>query len=110
MSWLMRSVAVPVWALSSASNSTMRDWMVASRPVVGSSAISSDGSAESAIAIMARWHMPPDMPKGKLSKRSRGESMRTRSSQWIARSFASPSPLKLVCRRMASTSCAPIVE
>ena len=101
---------MPVSILSWASKSTMRDWMVASSPVVGSSAISSEGSAESAIAIMARWHMPPDMPKGKLSKRSRGESMRTRSSQWIARSLASPSPLTLVCRRMVSTSCAPIVE
>ncbi len=88
----------------------MRDWMVASRPVVGSSAIRSEGSAESAIAIMARWHMPPDMPKGKLSKRSRGESMRTRSSQWIARSFASRSPPESVCSRIVSTSCAPIVE
>ncbi len=110
MSWLMSSVVMPVSALSSASRSTMRDWMVASSPVVGSSAMRSEGSAESAIAIMARWHMPPDMPKGKLSKRSLGESMRTRSSQWIARSLASLSRFRFVCRRMVSTSCFPIVE
>ncbi len=33
---------------------------VASSAVVGSSRISSDGSAASAIAITARWSMPPD--------------------------------------------------
>ncbi len=35
-------------------------WMVTSSAVVGSSAISSLGSQASAIAIIARWRMPPD--------------------------------------------------
>ena len=39
-------------------------WVVTSRPVVGSSAISSDGLAASAIAIITRWHMPPDISNG----------------------------------------------
>ena len=35
--------------------------MVTSSAVVGSSAIKSDGSQDSAIAIITRWRMPPDM-------------------------------------------------
>ena len=35
-------------------------WMVTSRAVVGSSAISSVGSLAMPIAIMARWRMPPE--------------------------------------------------
>ena len=38
--------------------------VVTSRPVVGSSAISSAGAQASAIAIITRWHMPPDSSKG----------------------------------------------
>ena len=49
-------------------NSCCRSWMrsricactVTSSAVVGSSAISSCGSHESAIAIIARWRMPPE--------------------------------------------------
>jgi hypothetical protein len=44
-------------AFSSSIKSTIFDWM-ASSPVVGLSAISSEGSDDSAIAIIARWHMP----------------------------------------------------
>ncbi len=35
-------------------------WTVTSSAVVGSSAISSEGSLTSAIAIIARWRMPPE--------------------------------------------------
>ncbi len=35
-------------------------WTVTSSAVVGSSAISSFGSLASAIAIIARWRMPPE--------------------------------------------------
>jgi len=35
-------------------------WTVTSRAVVGSSAISSSGSQLNAIAIIARWRMPPE--------------------------------------------------
>src|SRR5437773_12555768 len=64
MSWLMSIVAILYSDFSSASRPTILDWIVASSPVVGSSAMSRDGSDESAIAIMARWHMPPDRPYG----------------------------------------------
>ena len=35
-------------------------WIVTSSAVVGSSAMSSSGLVERAIAIMTRWRMPPD--------------------------------------------------
>ena len=35
-------------------------WIVTSSAVVGSSAISSDGLHESAIAIITRWRIPPE--------------------------------------------------
>ena len=44
-SWRIRS---RIWA-----------WVVTSSAVVGSSAISSVGSQDSAIAIIARWRRPP---------------------------------------------------
>ena len=64
MSWLISMVVMPSSDLSSASRSTILDWIVASSPVVGSSAIRSDGSQASAMAIMARWHMPPGQAVG----------------------------------------------
>jgi len=42
----------------------MRAWVVTSRAVVGSSAMSSAGSLARAIAIITRWHMPPESWKG----------------------------------------------
>ena len=38
--------------------------VVTSRPVVGSSAIRSAGLLEIAIAIITRWHMPPESSCG----------------------------------------------
>ena len=64
-------------------------WMVTSRAVVGSSAMSREGLAERATAIMARWRMPPESSKGYWSTRRLGLAMPTRSSRWMARSRAS---------------------
>ena len=44
-----RSMSSRIWA-----------WTVTSSAVVGSSAISSLGSLASAMAIIARWRMPPE--------------------------------------------------
>jgi hypothetical protein len=38
--------------------------VVTSRPVVGSSAISRPGRQASAMAIITRWHMPPESSNG----------------------------------------------
>ncbi len=46
--------------LSETSRSRICAWMVTSSAVVGSSAISSLGLQAIAIAIITRWHMPPD--------------------------------------------------
>ena len=39
-------------------------WIVTSRAVVGSSAMSRSGSQASAIAIITRWAMPPESSWG----------------------------------------------
>ena len=46
--------------LQDASSSMICAWMVTSRAVVGSSAMSSSGSHESAMAIITRWRIPPE--------------------------------------------------
>ena len=60
MSWVMSSTPM----LSSLRRVSMMSricaWMVTSRAVVGSSAISTAGSHDSAIAIITRWRMPPE--------------------------------------------------
>ena len=59
-------------------------WTVTSSAVVGSSAISSSGSHDSAIAIMARCRIPPENWCGKSSTREEGCGMPTRPSMSIA--------------------------
>ena len=62
---------------------------VTSSAVVGSSAISSFGSQASAMAIMARWRMPPDNSCGYWRRRRGTSVMRTCSSSSAARARAS---------------------
>ena len=49
---------------SARSRSRIWAWTVTSSAVVGSSAMSTDGSQASAIAIITRWRMPPDSSCG----------------------------------------------
>ena len=58
-SWVMSRTAIPSSSLSRRSSSRIWAWIVTSSAVVGSSAISSAGSHDSAIAIIARCRMPP---------------------------------------------------
>ena len=58
--WLMNSRLVWNSARSALTRSRTSPSTVASRPVVGSSRISSVGSLASAIAITTRWFIPPD--------------------------------------------------
>jgi hypothetical protein len=62
------------------SNCRICAWMVTSRAVVGSSAIRSEGLQISAMAIMARWRMPPDNSKGYMSNARAGLEKPTRPS------------------------------
>jgi hypothetical protein len=60
-----RSCVIMISAVSRSDTSTRRRsricaWIVTSSAVVGSSAISSFGSQASAIAIIARWRIPPE--------------------------------------------------
>ena len=64
--------------------------MVTSSAVVGSSAISTSGSLAIAIAIIARWRMPPENSCGYWSTGCSGFGMPTRSSSSIARARALP--------------------
>ncbi|MNL38625.1 hypothetical protein D3C87_1608530 [compost metagenome] len=63
-SWVMKIIAAPVSAVRSLSSSTICAWMVTSSAVVGSSAMTSRGRQERAMAIMTRWRMPPDISNG----------------------------------------------
>jgi len=58
--WLMNITAVPKSAVSFLMRSMICAWMVTSRAVVGSSAMSSSGLQDRAMAIMTRWRMPPE--------------------------------------------------
>ncbi len=59
-SCVMRMIAVPVSSRSCRMSSRICAWIVTSSAVVGSSAMSSRGRHASAIAIIARWRMPPE--------------------------------------------------
>ena len=52
------AVSNSLWSFSISSR--ICAWTVTSSAVVGSSAISSFGSLASAMAIIARWRMPPE--------------------------------------------------
>ena len=57
----MSSTAMPIFSRRSLMSARICAWIVTSSAVVGSSAISSCGWHESAIAIITRWRMPPDI-------------------------------------------------
>ena len=86
-SWVMRMIAVPVSSRRSRIRSRIWAWIVTSSAVVGSSAISSSGSQASAMAIITRWAMPPDISCGYALSRRSGSGMPTicRSSSARAR-------------------------
>ena len=56
----MSTSAVSRSATTSRRSSRICAWMVTSSAVVGSSAIRSFGSHASAMAIIARWRIPPE--------------------------------------------------
>ncbi|CFN71922.1 Protein of uncharacterised function (DUF1602) [Bordetella pertussis] len=55
-------------------------WVVTSRAVVGSSAISRAGSSARAMAIITRWRWPPDRRNGYTSHRTAGSGRPTNAS------------------------------
>ena len=59
-SWLIQIIAIRSVARSSDISARICACTVVSSAVVGSSAMSRWGSQDSAMAIIARWHMPPE--------------------------------------------------
>ncbi len=57
---MTRITAIDSRLRRSSSSSRICFWIVTSSAVVGSSAMSSFGSQDSAMAIITRWRMPPD--------------------------------------------------
>ena len=82
-------------------------WMVTSSAVVGSSAIRMSGLQLIAMAIMARWRMPPENSNGYWSTRLGASGMPTRASRSMAIFHASRLDLSW-CSVMASPICLPI--
>jgi hypothetical protein len=87
MSWVISTSPMPVSRRSANSRSRIWAWMVTSRAVVGSSAISSFGPQAIAMAIMTRWLMPPDSWCGNMPSRRPGSGMPTCSSSSTARAL-----------------------
>ena len=56
----MSMIAILFCSRSAFMSSRIWAWIVTSSAVVGSSAMSSSGLVERAIAIITRWRMPPD--------------------------------------------------
>src|SRR6266542_2502704 len=108
-SWVMSSSAVPVRSWMTLMSSRIWRWMVTSRAVVGSSAMSSFGWHESAMAIMTRWRMPPDNSWGYWAMRRSGAGTPTSRRDWVAISRASLSPTSW-CSRTASMIWSPTVS
>jgi len=82
--WVIRMMAASIFCLSSRMRSRICAWMVTSRAVVGSSAISSFGLQASAMAIITRWRMPPDISCGYCCARRSGSGILTRRSMSTA--------------------------
>ena len=80
-SCVMSTMAVPVSRWSRRIRSRICAWIVTSSAVVGSSAMSSSGSHASAMAIITRCAMPPDISNGYESRRRLGSGMPTMRHQ-----------------------------
>ena len=93
----------------SVSNSRIWACTVTSRAVVGSSANSSLGLHDIAIAIMIRWRIPPESWLGNLRSICFGSGMRTRVSNSMLRARASLRLIPSRTRRL-SCSCEPILR
>ncbi|ODQ83872.1 hypothetical protein BFG51_08405 [Dietzia alimentaria] len=108
-SWLTRIIAMSESVCRPCSRSRISCCTVTSSAVVGSSAMSSLGSQDSAMAMPTRWRMPPESWCGYSFSRVLGDGMRTRVSISTARSTAS---LRLRPRwwRSGSMICRPIVR
>ena len=106
-SCVTRSSASPSSRQSASSSSRICACTITSSAVVGSSAISTFGLHESAIAIAARWRIPPDSSCGNRPARAAG--IPTDSSSSPTRRLAAE-PRASPCSSSASTIWLPTVR
>ncbi len=92
------------------STSTIWAWIVTSSAVVGSSAIRTLGLFAIAIAIIARWRMPPENSCGYCAMRRSANGTPTTSSSSIARFSASSSFMPALWTSSASEIWFPTVS
>ena len=97
------SSASPKSRQSASSSSRICACTITSSAVVGSSATSTLGSQASAMAIAARWRMPPENSCGKRAPRSARDP--DRLEQLAARAARLPRPVARPCNSSASTIC-----
>ena len=103
-SCVISTIAIPRSAVIPASSSITVRCVVTSSPVVGSSAISSAGSHAIAIAIITRWHIPPDSSDGYAPIRRSGSRICTARNSASTRP-RTPPPRSPVCARSTSPIC-----
>ncbi len=106
-SCVIRTTAAPVRSFACSSTSRICAWIVTSSAVVGSSAMITLGSFAIAIAIMARWRMPPEYSCGNARARRAASGMPTTLSSSTARACAACSESFESCTRRASLICCP---
>ncbi|OLT03951.1 hypothetical protein BJF90_24890 [Pseudonocardia sp. CNS-004] len=104
-SWVTQIVVMPSSRCSSATSPRICCWMVTSRAVVGSSAISRMGRSASAIAITTRWRMPPENSCGYARTVRAGSGMPTRSNSSSVRRRAATASTP--CTRRTSATWSP---
>ena len=94
-SWVMRMSERPSFSRRSSSSSRIWAWTMTSSAVVGSSPMTTAGSQARAIAIIARWRMPPDSSCGYAFARAFGMPTSSSSSpaRFAAAAFDRPQPL-----------------
>ena len=107
-SWVISISAVPRSLVARRRRSSTCAWIVTSRAVVGSSAMISSGSPASAMAIIARWRMPPESWCGYCLTRCGACAISTSSRYSIAFLFASRQPAR-PCATSTSAICSPMV-
>ncbi len=104
-SWVISISDSPSSFRSRSSSCRICAWTITSRAVVGSSPMTIAGSHARAIAIIARWRIPPESSWGYADARWRGIPTRSRSSAARLRDWSR----ELVPRRtsMGSAICSP---
>ena len=107
--WVTKMRATPVSRWMSLRRSRYWAWMVTSRLVVGSSAMTSRGPPASAMAPTMRWRMPPLIWCGYSRIRHSGEGMRTARSRCRTRS-RSDRPAKLLVEEAGSATWRKMVK